>query len=315
MKAEMTTLPLVSVVVTTRNRLDWLKQCANSVQTQRNVSWELIVIDDASNDLTWAWLCESAGERLQVHRFKERRERCAARNQGLSMAKGLYVMFLDDDDWLWPDALYLLATALDENPDAAAATGARWAVFTAENYERRDAHPRRLQKRNILDELLFGWSAVSGQNLYLTSVVREIGGYDESIIPCEDRLLWLRVAMQGDVVLIPNVVMSYRYHDSQVRPENIRKIRNQVARRAIASLPKERRRKALQLRLSGHWIEKSEEEMSDGSPLTAAGLVGRAMFSTPGIFTSSLIGEWVFRRLTGRLYRRFFPALKNSTIK
>lgn len=306
---ENTTLPRVSVVVATRNRLQWLKQCVESVECQQGVSWELIIIDDASSDQTWPWLRGVTTAHLRTHHFEQRCERCSARNQGLSMAKGRYVMFLDDDDWLWPDALRLLSTALDKHPDAVAATGARWAVFTGEDYTRRDAHPRRILKRNILDELLFGWSAVSGQNLYRTRVIRSVGGYeDENLISCEDRLLWLRVAALGQVVLRPEVVMSYRYHTERARPADIQSIRDSVARRAIRSLAKNRRRKALLLRRSGRLIEQAEEQMSHGNPVTAVWMTCKAFLNTPGIFASGLIGEWVVRRLAGRLYRRMFTA-------
>ena len=264
--------PRVSVVVTTHNRLQWLQQCVESVESQQGVSWELIIIDDASSDQTWSWIEEISDSRVQSYHFDRNCERCRTRNQGLSMADGAYVMFLDDDDWLWPYCLRLLSAALDENTDAVAAVGARHAVFTGENYERRDAHPRRLLKRNIQDELLFGWSAVSGQNLYRTAVVRSIGGFeDESVIPCEDRLLWLRVAALGSVVLLPEEVMSYRYHGGQVRPEGIQSVRNRVARRAIRSMPKGNRRKALKTRRSGHLIEQAEEQLSHGNPFTAVG--------------------------------------------
>lgn len=306
------TPPRVSVIIATRNRLQWLKQCVESVECQQGVALELIIVDDASNDQTWCWLRSITTAYVRTHHFEERRERCSARNHGLSMAMGCYVMFLDDDDWLWPDALWLLCTALDEHPDAVAAAGARWAVFTGEGYERRDAHPRRLLQRNILDELLFGWSAVSGQNLYRTSVIRSVGGYeDENVIPCEDRLLWLRVATLGSVVLRPEVVMSYRYHAEQLRPTDIQSVRDLVARRAIRSLAKNRRRKALRLRYSGRLIEQAEEQMSYGNPVIAGWMTCKAILNTPGVFTSSLIGEWVVRRLAGRLYRRMFAAAGN----
>lgn len=300
--------PQVSVVVTTRNRLHCLRQCVDSVVCQQGVAWELIIVDDASTDQTRMWLADITSAKLRTHHFEERGERCRARNHGLSMAQGLYIMFLDDDDWLWPDALRLLSAALDEHPGTVAAIGARWDVFAGEGYARRDAHPRCLLVRNIQEELLFGWSAVSGQNLYRTAIIRSIGGYtDDSAVPCEDRALWLKVAAKGSVVIIPQRVMSYRYHEGQLRPPDIHRIRDRVLRKAIRALPEKRRRHALQLRQSGRMIEQAETGMSLGNPVTAGWTACRAVCNSPGIFVSPLIGEWVLRRLAGRLYRRFFP--------
>jgi hypothetical protein len=96
-------------------------------------------------------------------------------------------MFLDDDDLLWPEALEVLKGALAKHRNAVAAVGARCDWFVEEDYKRRDIHPRFTRRRWIFDELLFGWSAVSGQNLFRTALVRDAGGYDGSVIPCEDR--------------------------------------------------------------------------------------------------------------------------------
>lgn len=298
--------PEVSVVIPTRNRRGWLEKCVESVRAQVGVRYEVIVVDDASTDETWEWLQGQTD--LQVVRFAAGPERSAARNQGLAMASGPLVMFLDDDDWLWPDALRVLAGALRAAPEAVAAVGARWVWFTAERYERREAHPRVPMMRDIFDELLFGWSAVSGQTLYRTAVVREIGGYEGGLISCEDRDLWLRLARRGRVVLRPEIVMTYRAHPGQIRPAAIRHLRERVARRAIRALPAGQRRRALVLRRGTHLLDRSEDAFIAGHPLAGMGHAVRAFANSPGIFFSPLIGEWVFRRLAGRFARYCFPA-------
>jgi len=121
-------------------------------------------------------------------------------------------------------------------------------------------------------------------------------------------MLWYRVALQGEVVLIPEIVMSYRYHSAQSRPADIQRLRNQVARRAVRLLPPDRRRSALSLRRSGYQIEQAESQISQGNPFRSFGLCASAVTGTPGIFRSPLIGEWVIRRIGGRFYRRFLSA-------
>lgn len=214
-------------------------------------------------------------------------------------------MFLDDDDWLEPGALRVLTAGLAAHPEAVAAVGARRAWFTAENYRRRDAHPRIRRVRSVLEELLVDWSAVSGQNLYRTSLVRRLGGYDPTVIPCEDRDLWLRLAVLGPVVLRPEIVVTYRIHSQQSRPPQIRQIRERVARRAIRALPPRKRRHALLLRRATALLDRAEDELTAGRLFSGALTALRAVASTPAIFFSPLIGEWVLRRLAGRLVRRF----------
>jgi glycosyltransferase involved in cell wall biosynthesis len=303
----MNTAPAVSVVIATRNRLPFLVECVDSVIGQKAVAWELIVVDDASTDGTAAWLRSLDIAGVSSRRMEQHDERCAARNLGLTEAKGKYVMFLDDDDFLHPGALSLLTQALDEHPEAVAAVGARRVWFTAEDYRRRDAHPRRLLVRDVFEETLFGWSAISGQNLYRTDAVRRIGGYVSSFIPCEDRDLWLSLLRFGKVALRPEMVMTYRVRASQQRPADILLIRERVARKAIRALPKERRRRALRLRRSNALLDQAEASITGGRCATGLVLVLRALAAAPTIYLSPLIGEWVFRRLVGRCFRRFFP--------
>jgi len=297
----------VTVVVCTRNRLAWLRECVASVLAQRGVAFELLVVDDASTDGTREWLCSIAGPDVAILLPPSQLLRARAANLALPRARGRYVMFLDDDDLLRSDALRVLASALDTHPEAVAAVGARWTWFTTEGYERRDAHPRRPQLRDVFDELMFGWSAVSGQNLYRTATVREVGGYTNGLSPCDDRDLWLRIAARGKVVLRPEIVVTYRLHAGQWRPENLRHIRERVARRAIRSLPPAKRRHALRLRRANAWLDQAEDTFTEGRFAAGLGAAFRAVAAAPSIYRSPLVGEWVARRLGGRIARRLVP--------
>jgi len=195
----------------------------------------MIVIDDASEDDTVNFL--SAQDDVRFFRQEARGERSRARNRGLYESRGRYVMFLDDDDLLEPRALATLSRALDENPDAIASAGARLDWFVAEKWVRRDSHPRFAKKCDMFDALVFGWSAISGQNLYRADAVREVGGYNEEISYTEDRDLWLKVSRLGPVVLRPEVVMRYRIPLVQDRPPDIAEIRERTVQRAIDRIP------------------------------------------------------------------------------
>jgi glycosyltransferase involved in cell wall biosynthesis len=296
--------PEVSVVIATRNRRVWLAETMERVAAQRGVGWELLVVDDASTDDTWSFLQAQGMPGLRCFRQRTHGERSAARNLGLAEARGGSVMFLDDDDLLRPGALAVLQAALAAHPEAVAAVGARWDRFCEEDYERRDAHPRRSRTRNVFDELLFGWSAVSGQNLYRTGVVRDVGGYDVARIPCEDRDLWLRLVRRGPVVLCPEIVLTYRIHAGQWRPDDLPRIRELVARRAILALPPPARRRALLIRRSTSFFDRAQAAMGEGRFAAGLGLAARAVFAAPLLFTSPLIAPLVARRLAGRAWHR-----------
>ncbi len=99
---------LVSVVVPTHSRLGILRQTVGRLLGQEltDGDYELIVVDDHSEDGTYEWLCEEARRepRLQTVR-SPRRGRSAARNAGIAAAGGELLVFLDDDMWVGPGFL------------------------------------------------------------------------------------------------------------------------------------------------------------------------------------------------------------------
>jgi glycosyltransferase involved in cell wall biosynthesis len=297
--------PEVSVVIPTRNRRALLEQAVASVRAQAGVTWELIVVDDASDDDTAAYLADQPG--LRFFRQPMRRQLSAARNVGLADARGTFILFLDDDDLLEPNALSVLSSALRTNEDAVAAIGARWDWFVEENWGRRDTHPRLPKKKWMYDEFLFGLGAVSGQNMYRTSVIRDMGGFDESVIQVEDRDMWLRISRLGPIVLRPETVMKYRITRNQYRPANIRELRDNVAQRSIDSLPADRRWRSSRIRQCAQLVYDAEDAMRGRKPVKAIRTALDAMFTDPGILLNPLIGTWVLARLARATARAIRP--------
>src|SRR5438876_989903 len=184
--------PLLSVVIPTRNRLGFLREAVESVRRQTYANWELIVVDDASEDKTWDWLCSLEDSRIRTLRVKRRSERTSARNRGLAEARGDFVLFLDDDDRLLPRALKHLAAALEEHPSAVAAIGAR-VCFDPGGHRRRVAHPRLQRVRDIWPDVVAGWGGCPGQCLIRRHSLLAAGSWCETLFVAEDHELWLRL--------------------------------------------------------------------------------------------------------------------------
>ena len=285
----------VSVVIATRNRKDLLREAIASVKMQTGVDWEIIVVNDSSEDGTRQFLLEEQG--IRAFNQEVRGERSRARNVGLANARGRYVMFLDDDDLLHPRALAVLSRALDREPTAVASAGARLDWFVAEKWMRRDSHPRFPRTRQMYEALVFGWSAISGQCLYRTDVIRQLGGYDNDISYTEDRDLWLRVSRLGPVVLRPETVMTYRIPPVQDRPPDIAEIRERTVQNAIERTPEIERPGARAIRKSSGFIHQAEEQLRQREPLLAMKSAARAFALAPRLMLTPLVGGWVLRRL------------------
>jgi predicted AlkP superfamily phosphohydrolase/phosphomutase len=118
---------LVSVVMPTRNRSDLVERAIESVRRQSYANWELLVVDDASTDGTWARLEKLAENepRVRALRLDAPRGSSRARNHALDRANGDVITYLDDDNRFDPDWLRAVAWAFGEFPGTQVAYGAR----------------------------------------------------------------------------------------------------------------------------------------------------------------------------------------------
>ena len=108
-------MPKISVIIPIYNSAAWLPQAIDSVLNQTYRDYEIIIVDDGSHDNTL--------EVIQRYQAKVRwigqsnRGPAAARNTGIKIAQGQYLVFLDADDVLQADKLALQAAFLDQHPE------------------------------------------------------------------------------------------------------------------------------------------------------------------------------------------------------
>lgn len=103
-----------SVIIPVYNVENYLKECLESVLNQTFVDWEAVCVNDGSSDGSAAILEEYAAKdpRFKVH-SQANGGLSSARNTGMAAAQGDYVVFLDSDDWLEPDALKVMSEHLN----------------------------------------------------------------------------------------------------------------------------------------------------------------------------------------------------------
>jgi glycosyltransferase involved in cell wall biosynthesis len=204
----------VSVIIPTRNRLAFLQEAIASVEAQSDPNWELLVVDDASDDGTSDWLGTLSDRRIRMFRMEQHAGRSAARNRGLEEAGAEWVLFLDDDDRLKPHALRHLVAAMSGHSRMVAAVAAR-VIFDERGYSQRSPHPRFRHEHNAWPDVLFMWVPAQGQALIRKSAVLEVGGWNKQLALAEDHELWLRLARLGPVLTIPDTVVEIRFHPGQ----------------------------------------------------------------------------------------------------
>lgn len=193
-------IPRVSVVIPTFNRWPLLAEAIDSVLAQSYRDFELIVIDDGSTDATARELSKMTS-RLRFL-STPRKGVAAARNLGVSQARGHYVAFLDSDDLWLSRKLEKQIHFMQQHPEfQICQTDEIW----IRNGVR--VNPRSIHQKpsgdifsRSLELCLVSPSAV----MMSKALFERIGGFDEAFPVCEDYDLWLRISAQHQVPLIPD---------------------------------------------------------------------------------------------------------------
>lgn len=108
----------VTVLMAVYNAEATLRRAFDSLLGQVLAEWQVVCIDDASTDGSLDLLreYEANDSRVQVVALDENQGQAHARNEGLPLAKGQYITFLDADDWLAPDALEQVVGVFRRHP-------------------------------------------------------------------------------------------------------------------------------------------------------------------------------------------------------
>jgi glycosyltransferase involved in cell wall biosynthesis len=190
--------PLVSVIIPTYNR-DWIVQEAiDSVLDQDFTDYELIVVDDGSDDNT-PTLLAAYGSAITVL-DQSNRGVSAARNHGIAAASGQLIAFLDSDDLWMPRKLSTQVEFFKGHPDVVISqTQERW----IRNGVRVNPGQRHHKFSGLIFEHSLALCLVSPSAVMLKkSLLDDVGVFDEQLPACEDYDLWLRISCRYPVHLI-----------------------------------------------------------------------------------------------------------------
>ncbi|MGH8951637.1 MAG: glycosyltransferase family 2 protein, partial [Acidimicrobiia bacterium] len=197
--------PDVTVVIPVHDNVDYLEEALASVYEQSHGSWEIVVVDDGSTDPDAVSLLDSLDRpRLRVIR-QANVGLPGARNAGMKLARGEFLIPLDSDDELGPEYMTKLLTAMRSRPDAG------FAHCLARLHGDIDAVwiPRPFNPYWQLIE-----NAVVGCVLLRATAWEAVGGYDETMTSGnEDWEMWLRLTGAGwGQVRVEEPLFLYRKH-------------------------------------------------------------------------------------------------------
>lgn len=115
------TKPTISIVIPAYNAALCLPETIHAIQQQTFSNWELIIVDDCSTDQTYKIICDLAhkDQRIVSHKLESNQGASGARNAGIALARGQYMVFLDADDTIKPNYLSTLLNNMTPNCDLA----------------------------------------------------------------------------------------------------------------------------------------------------------------------------------------------------
>jgi glycosyltransferase involved in cell wall biosynthesis len=184
----------VSVIIPAHNSAPYIAEAIDSVISQSAVRREIIVVDDGSTDNTAAILRPFRRDIRYCH--QEHSGVSAARNRGLQQAAGEYVLFLDSDDFLMPNALARRLERIRRRP-ALDILNSGWRVVDDAGKVLEEKRPWQEAPRLNLKTWLLRKPVLPSAMLFRKSAIEMAGGFDESLPQAEDVDLVFRLALAG----------------------------------------------------------------------------------------------------------------------
>jgi glycosyltransferase involved in cell wall biosynthesis len=195
--------PNVSVLLCVRNEEKYIGDCIKSILSQTYEDFEVIIVDDMSNDHTQTIIKEFDDERIRHFRNEEWRGIAKSRNKGLKHAKGEYVFFTDGDCRV-PNSWIEEGLKSLKSPGCVGVEGRIY-------YISKDHKPT-LSDRVI--ENVNGGHFTTGNVAYKRSVVKAAGGFDERLERLSDRDIAFKIMKYGEIRFNPKMIV---YHPQVIQ--------------------------------------------------------------------------------------------------
>jgi glycosyltransferase involved in cell wall biosynthesis len=229
--------PLVSVIIPCFNQGRFLPNAIRSALHQTYAHVEVIVINDGSTDDT----DRVARSFQQVRYFQQENQGLpAARNRGFDESRGAYIIFLDADDWLYPDAVALNLAYFHKNPALAFVSGGFTEVhdygqsitaYDAVRYERKEEPLASLHETPDMYLLLLKGNCIGNPAavMYARWIVEDFR-FDQSgeVFGCEDYDHYLKIARNHPVLWHRIKLSYYRKHDKNMSADSSMMYRSAV---------------------------------------------------------------------------------------
>lgn len=213
---------LVSIITPTYNCAKFIARTIDSVQAQTYQNWEMIIVDDCSQDNTKEIVEEyiKNDSRIKYHLLAVNSGAAVARTTAMNLAKGSYMAFLDSDDIWMPDKLERQIKWMNDNGY----------VFSCTAYEQIDEEDNLLNRtiktvrRTDYNRLLLDCPVGNSTVVY---DVEKMGKFEvPNIRKRNDDALWLQMLKKEKYIWgMPDVLMKYRIRQNSISSNKFKVIK------------------------------------------------------------------------------------------
>lgn len=215
--------PLVSVIIPTYNRANFLPRAIKSVLFQTFKDFEIIIADDGSTDNTNKVVKRFNDKRIIYVHSEINKGAPTARNAGLRIANGEFIAFLDsDDEWL-PEKLRKQVGMIENLPKSVGLIYTdviRVFQRTGEIIQKNVPH----FQGNVSREIIMNCFIASPTPLIRKECFQKVGGFDERLPAHQEWDMFIRILQCYEVAYVPERLAKYYIHDSQITNDINKKI-------------------------------------------------------------------------------------------
>jgi glycosyltransferase involved in cell wall biosynthesis len=203
------TNPLLSVLMTAYNREKYIAEAIESVLASTFTNFELIIVDDCSDDDTVkiARHYEDQDKRVKVYVNEKNLGQFPNRNHAVDFAHGEYVMYVDSDDKIFPDGFERLISVMNAYPESS------FGLFSPSSHEVKVLKSEEAIASHFFKSPLLVCGP--GGTILRREFVNRIGRYPVDYGIPGDMYFNLKVCCYSSIVLVPFEFMYYRRHEGQ----------------------------------------------------------------------------------------------------
>lgn len=219
----MESRPLISIVTPTFNRAGYLSLAIESALAQSIDNFEMLIVDDGSEDNTREVVEAFQARDPRIHYFHQANQgQSIARNRGVQEAKGEFICFLDSDNAWYPQKLERSLREFEAHPEADVVYG-DYMVIDGEGVE---LGVNRMKRYSgfITPELLRDNFVSMNTTMTRKTCFDELGGFDPEDRLAEDYGLWLRFSTRYHFHYVPELLGYYRVMDNQISSDKARRL-------------------------------------------------------------------------------------------